>query len=217
MRYLDRREAGLELAGKLRYLRGHHALVLGLPRGGVVVAREVANALEAPLDVLLVRKFGAPGRPDPAVGAVSEGGVVVTDHEVVRRLGLTQAEITQAANRERAELTRLRAKYHGVHHVHPVTGQLVVLVDDGVATGSTAHAAIRVLRARGAGHLVLAVPVGSIATLDELARSVDRVVCPHPLRWMHAIGNSYNDFTLVEDDEVLKLLGAEPAQPTSRR
>ncbi|MFD8496046.1 phosphoribosyltransferase [Amycolatopsis sp. NPDC059657] len=209
MRYRDRRDAGEQLAARLRYLRGHHPLVLGMPRGGVLVAGEIADTLAAPLDVLLTREIHAPSHPEIVVGAVGESGVVVTEHRVVRDLGLSGDEFTEAANRERAELARQAAVYHRVRHPHPVGGQVVVLVDDGVTTGSPARAAIRVLRARGVGHLVFAVPVGPLGVLDDLARSVDRLVCPRPLRWMHAVKNSYQDFRRIGDEEVLTLLGAE--------
>ncbi|QXV56512.1 phosphoribosyltransferase [Amycolatopsis sp. TNS106] len=210
MRFQDRREAGRALAKRLRYLRGHHAIVLGLPRGGVVIAKEIADVLDAPLDILLVRKIGLPGGPELAMGALGEGGVLVTDHDVVRGWGITPADVATAADAQRAELARRTTLYRRGRPPIPVTGQTVVLADDGVATGSTASAAIRVLRARQAGKIILAVPVGPESVLDRLGRDVDQVVClsaPHRFR---SVGHSYGTFPQLEDADVLTLLDDTP-------
>lgn len=190
MRFRDRRQAGEELALRLRFLRGQNVVVLGSSAGGMVVAKEIADVLEAPLDVLPIRRIEI-GPAGTTLGAVGEGGVLVSDHGALRRFSVTPAEFSELAGHARAEL----ARYH--HGTLPISGQTVVLADDGVATGATAQAAIRVLRARGVRKVVLAVPVGPVHTLDNLAREVDQVVCLRPLRWMHAVRNSYTNFTDV--------------------
>ncbi|PXY30058.1 phosphoribosyltransferase [Prauserella sp. PE36] len=206
MEFENRREAGRELAGRLGYLRGRHPIVLGLPRGGVVVARQIADALGAPLDVLLVRKIGAPGRPELAIGAVGEGGVLVTNADILRRLRLTAEEVDEAARRELAELDRRALVLRRGRAPLPVTGRTVVLADDGIATGASVKAALRVLRARGASRIVLAVPVAPADVLEELSHSTDHTVCPNPRVWMRAVGNWYRDFSEVSDADVVALL-----------
>ncbi|PXY22269.1 phosphoribosyltransferase [Prauserella muralis] len=209
MRFDDRADAGRELGERLRFLRERHPIVLGLPRGGVVVAREVADALGAPLDALLVRKIGAPRQPELAVGAVGEGGVLVTNTGLQQRLGLSHEDVEAAARHEFAELDRRAARYRRGRPALAVTGRTVVLVDDGVATGATVRAALRVLRARGAGRVVLAVPVAPADVLEELAASADHTVCPNPRVWMRAVGHAYRDFPEVTDAQVIALLDEE--------
>ncbi|WIX75145.1 phosphoribosyltransferase family protein [Amycolatopsis carbonis] len=216
MRFRDRRQAGAELALRLRYLRGHHTVVLGSSGGGLLVAKEIADVLHAPLDVLLTHRIEF-GPPTTTLGAVGEGDVLVSDHDALRRFSLTPEQFSQLAGQARAELARQIAGYRRPLPPVPITGQTVVLADDGVATGATAHAAIRVLRARGVREVVLAVPVGPARTLDRLAREVDQLLCLRPLPWMHAVRNSYTDFTGVADTDAIALLGGEPAPPVAAR
>ena len=210
MLFQDRRQAGQALAERLGYLRGHQVVVLGLPRGGIVVAREIADALAAPLDVLLTRKIELSGPPNTTLGAIGESGVLVSNHDAIHKCGLTPDELTQLAGRQRAELAKQVAVYRRTLRPVPITGQTVILVDDGIATGATAHAAVRVLRARAVGKIILAVPAGPRRTLDRLAREVDQLVCPRPLRWLHAVRHSYAEFAPVDDAEALALLAQEP-------
>ncbi|MFC4003532.1 phosphoribosyltransferase [Prauserella oleivorans] len=208
MEFANRREAGRELAGRLEYLHGHRPVVLGLPRGGVVVAREVADALGGDLDVVLVRKLGAPDRPELAIGAVGEGGVVVTNADMIRRLRLTDEEVEEAARREFAEIDRLDTLLRRGRPPLPLKGRAVVVVDDGIATGATTRAALRVVRTHDARWLALAVPVAPADILEELSHSTDHTVCPNPRVWMRAVGLWYRDFSPVSDAEVAGLLHA---------
>jgi predicted phosphoribosyltransferase len=214
MRFRDRREAGERLALLLRPLRGHQAVVLGLSAGGLVVGGEIADVLGAPLDILLTRRIEFSGPPATAVGAVGEGGLLVPDHSAIKRFDVTPDELTRLAGRARDELARQVAVYRRTVAPAPITGHTVVLADDGAATGTTAHTAIRVLRARQAGRIVLAVPVAPARVLDRLAREVDQVVCLRSLSWMHAVGNSYRRFSAVAETEALDLLHREPRLPT---
>ena len=212
MRFRDRREAGRILAMRLRYLRGHEPVVLGLSRGGVVVAREVANALHAPLDALLVQKIRIPRRPVPVFGAVGEREVVESNPKTIRAFRVTPAEFGRAARSAKADLARRAARYRQGHHPIRIAGRTVVLVDDGIATGATVRAAIQVLRARQAGRIILAVPVAPLDVLRSLSPTVDQTVCTLPLRRMSSVGASYTDFEQVDDTEALRLLAREPAE-----
>jgi len=213
MRFRDRREAGERLALRLRQLRGHQAVVLGLSAGGLVVAGEIANVIGAPLDILIIRRIEFSGPPATTLGAVGEGGLLVWDHSAIRRLDVTPDELTRLAAQARAELARQVAVYRHTLAPVPIAGRTVVLADDGAATGTTAHTAIRVLRARQAGRIVLAAPVAPAPVLDRLAREVDQLVCLRPLPWMHAVRNSYRKFSAVTDTDALELLHREPRQP----
>jgi predicted phosphoribosyltransferase len=217
MRFRDRREAGERLALRLRPLRGDRAVVLGLSEGGLVVAGEIAAVLGAPLDILLTSRIEAAGPPATTLGAVGEGGLLVWDHDALRRFDIGQAELTRLTDRARARLAAQVAVYR--HTVAPVriAGRTVVLADDGAATGTTAHTAIRVLRACQVGRIVLAVPVADSRVLDRLAREVDQFTCLRPLPWMHAVGNSYRRFSAVGDAEALELLHREPRRPVEVR
>lgn len=212
MRFRDRRQAGEELALGLRYLRGHHAVVVGSSAGGLLVAKEIADVLHAPLDVLLTHRIEF-GPSATSLGAVGEGGVLVSDHDALRKFSVTPDEFSQLAGHARAELAREVAGYHRTLAPVPIAGQTVVLATDGVATGATADAAIRVLRARGVRKVVLAIPVGPAQTLDRLAREVDQLLCLRPLRWMHAVRNSYTDFPEITCTDV----GSELTPPVAAR
>ena len=211
MSFADRRDAGRRLAARLRFLRGEDAVVLALPRGGVPVGFEVAQALAVPLDVIVVRKLGVPFQPELAMGAIGEGGVLVVNDEVLRLAGVTPGAFAEVEQRARAELDRQARRYRGHRPPVQVAGRTAVVVDDGVATGSTARAACQVAKAQGAARVVLAVPVAPPSTVEELEREAE-VVCVEAPRHLWAVGQWYRDFTETSDDEVTRLL-CECAQP----
>ena len=208
VRFRDRHHAGRELAGALAHLRGERPLVVGLPRGGVVVAYEVALALDAPLDVVVVRKLGSPFQPEYAVGAIGEDGVVLVDDRAVDALELRGAPLDAIVARERVELDRRARLFRGHGTPTPVEGRTVVLVDDGIATGSTARAATQVLRHRGATRIVLAIPVGPPDVRDRFAGDADEVVCLETPYNFFAVGQAYEHFDQTSDEEVEALLKA---------
>ncbi len=204
--FRDRREAGGLLAVRLAYLSDEHPVVLGLPRGGVPVAAEVARALGAPLDVIVVRKLGMPLQPELGFGAIGEGGVCLLDRELVDRARLTGAEIAEVESEQNKELDRRVRLYRGDRPLTPVDGRTVVIVDDGLATGGTAGAAVQVVRARGARRIVLAVPGAPPATVRELEAEADEVVSLLTPDRFGAVGLWYEDFAQTSDDEVAALL-----------
>lgn len=206
MLFIDRLDAGLQLAKHVRHLRGEDVVVLGLPRGGVPVAFEVATELGAPLDVIVVRKLGVPFQPEFGFGAIGEGGVRIINDEVVRLAGLSEREITAVEARERAELARRVQRFRGDRPPVPLAGRTVVVVDDGIATGSTARAACQVAKAQGAKRVVLAVPVGPAETIASLRRDADEVVCLHMPEMFFAIGEYYAEFAQTREREVTELL-----------
>jgi len=208
MAFRDRADAGRALAEELGHLADDpNVLVLGLQRGGVPVAHEVARALGAPLDVLLVRKLGVPDQPELAMGAIASGGVRVLHQAVIDALAIPPEVVEAAADREGAELTRRELAYRADRPAIDVAGRTVVVVDDGVATGSTMRAAVAALRAQQAGRIVVAVPVGARETCAELAAQADELVCPNMPASFHAVGQWYDDFTQTTDDEIRALLG----------
>jgi putative phosphoribosyl transferase len=202
MPFLDRIDAGRRLARELLALRGADVVVLGLPRGGVPVAFEVAAALEAPLDVIVVRKLGVPYQPELGMGAIGENGVRIVNDDVVRRAGITEKELATVEQRERAELDRLARRFRGDRPGVALADRTAVIVDDGIATGSTAGAACQVARRQGASRVVLAVPVAPAAVIGELRREADQVVCLETPPWFFAIGEFYADFSPTSDEEV---------------
>jgi putative phosphoribosyl transferase len=217
MRFLDRADAGRQLARRLPAYAGRPDLVvLGLPRGGVPVAYEVARELRAPFDVFLVRKLGVPGHPELAMGAIAEGGVEVLNDDIIHDLAIPQKIVQQVAVRERMELERRDVLYRGGRPLPAVRGRTVVLVDDGLATGSTMQAAVTALQRLEPARIVVAVPVGARDTCDRLGRFADEVVCliaPEPFQ---AVGLWYEEFTQIADDEVKRLLTlAEPPEPAT--
>ena len=207
MLFIDRADAGRHLAQRLRHLRGIDVVVLGLPRGGVPVAFEVAEELRAPLDVIVVRKLGVPFQPEYGFGAIGEGGARIIDDRVVRLTRLTGPEVAAVEARERAQLDHRVRQLRGDRTPIPLAGRTVIVVDDGIATGSTAWAACMVARARGAGRVILAVPVGSVEAAASLRRAADEVICLHTPARFFAIGEWYDDFSQVSDEEVTALLG----------
>jgi len=212
-RYRDRADAGRQLAARLSALRSERPLVLGLPRGGVVVAAAVATALGAPLDVLVVRKLGVPSQPELAMGAIGEDGVVVHDGRILAEAGVSDFARHRVEARERNELRRRVRVYRGDRPGPDVAGRTVVVVDDGLATGSTARAAVSVLRRRGAGRIVMAVPVGSPDAVAALGEVADEVVCPLVPPRLGSIGEWYVDFAPTADAEVLELLHRGTVEP----
>ncbi|MCL8011525.1 phosphoribosyltransferase family protein [Streptomyces sp. AS02] len=213
MRYDDRGAAGRLLAERLQELRGQDVVVLGLPRGGVPVAVEVARSLGAALDVLVVRKLGVPGQPEWGFGAIGEHGVRVLNQDVIDAAGLRAGEREAVEAAERGELERRVRGYRRERAALPVAGRTAVVVDDGLATGATAEAACRVVRGQGAARIVLAVPVGAAHSVARLRRVADDVVCPHTHRILGSVGAWYRDFAQVTDAEVTSLLerAARPA------
>ncbi|WP_030863971.1 phosphoribosyltransferase [Streptomyces sp. NRRL S-37] len=210
MRFHDRRQAGRELAARLRERQDEGALpdpvVLALPRGGAAVAVEVAGALDAPLDVLVVRKIGAPFHEEFGVGAMAGDGVPLLDQDALRRLGIDEADLAPVVERERTELRRREQRYRQGRPAPELRGRTVIVVDDGLATGSTARAALRALRAQDPGHLVLAVPVGAAEGVALMRSEADEVVCLHePVAFM-AVGQWYEEFDQLTDDDVLDAL-----------
>lgn len=207
MLFQDRTDAGRELAAKLRnYADRSDVLVLGLPRGGVPVAAVVAQELNAPLDVFVVRKLGVPYHPELAMGAIATGGVRVLNEDVVRMLNIPDAVIDQVTLRERRELERRERAYRGERPPPDVRGRTVILVDDGLATGSTMRAAVAALREQGPAKIVVAVPVGAPETCAELQHDADEAICAREPEPFHAVGMWYDDFSQTTDDEVHELL-----------
>jgi putative phosphoribosyl transferase len=205
--FRDRADAGRLLGGKLREHAGREdVLVLALPRGGVPVGLEVARALHAPLDVFLVRKLGLPGNPESAMGAIASGGVRVLNDSVVKALDISDEEIDRIAQEEAQELERRERAYRGARPPLAVEGKTVILVDDGLATGSTMRAAVRALRRQHPARIVVAVPVGAPDTCAGLTADADEVVCAREPEPFYAVGLWYGDFTQTTDDEVRRLL-----------
>src|SRR5215469_7642762 len=214
MRFRNRSDAGRQLASRLLPLRGKDVVVLGLPRGGVAVAAEVARALDAPLDVILVRKLGVPAQPELGMGAIGEGDARVINADVVRYSGASEADINAVEQRERAELERRTKRFRGDAPREPLSGRIAVLVDDGIATGSTARAACQVARAQGAARVVLAAPVAPPSARSTLAGDADELVCLETPERFLAIGEWYDDFSQTRDEEVVSLLRAARAEHT---
>ncbi|MDG4666478.1 phosphoribosyltransferase [Mycobacterium sp. 236(2023)] len=207
--FRDRREAGRVLACDLaRYQGRDHLLVLGLARGGVPIASEVAQALHAPLGVCIVRKLGVPQWPELAMGAIATGGGVVLNSELLRSLGIGDGDVRDAITRETAELRRRERVYLGDREPLSVSGHTVILVDDGVATGASMVAAVRSVRQAGAAHVIVGVPVGPPSVCRSLGDEADSVVCSTMPTHFQAVGQVFADFHQVSDDEVRELLAA---------
>jgi len=212
MRFRNRSDAGQRLAGRLEHLRGKDAVILGLPRGGVPVAAEVARALGAPLDIILVRKLGVPAQPELGMGAIGESDARVINPDVVRYAQVSEAQMAEVERRERAELQRRAQRFRGGAPHEPLAGRIAVIVDDGIATGSTARAACQVARAMGAARVLLAVPVAPPGADVGMRGDADEVICLEmPARFL-AIGEWYEDFAQTSDEEVIALLRAARAR-----
>ncbi len=205
--FRNRSDAGAELARRLADFTGRDdVVVLALPRGGVPVGYEVAQALRVPLDVFVVRKLGTPGQPELAMGAIASGGRRVLNRDVVDSLGIPDWLIDQVAHNEQTELERREHQYRGQRSPLDVTGRTVILVDDGLATGSTMRAAAAALRARNARRIIVAVPVAAKSNCDQLRSEGLEVICPNTPEPFLAVGQWYRDFSQTSDDEVRELL-----------
>jgi putative phosphoribosyl transferase len=204
--FANRVDAGRRLAQSLEHLRGPDTVVLGLPRGGVPVAYEVATSLDAPLDVIVVRKLGVPFQPELAMGAIGEEGVLVLNPEVVRMAHVGEAEMGTVERRERAVVSERATRFRSGRPRLDLAGKTALIVDDGVATGATARAACQVARALGAARVVLAVPVGPANVEERFRGEADEVVCRHQPHMFYAVGQFYSDFSPTEDEEVTDLL-----------
>ncbi len=204
--FRDRREAGQALAAALADESVARPVVLGLARGGVPVAAEIATGLDAPLDVFVVRKLGVPWQPELAMGAIASGDILVRNEEVLVGLPQAQAALEAVRQRETAELAARERRYRGSRPPVPVAGRRVIVADDGLATGSSMIAALRALRKAGAASIVVAVPVGPPDTCRRIEALCDRLVCLEQPRWFMAVGQWYEDFRQTEDAEVSALL-----------
>jgi putative phosphoribosyl transferase len=212
--FADRREAGRELGRLLtRAVQPGEAIVLALPRGGVPVAYEIARALGIPLDVFLVRKLGTPGHPELAMGAIASGGIRVLNEDVVQALNVPQRQIEAVAEQEQRELERRDAAYRQGRSVPDLTNRTVILVDDGLATGSTMKAAVQAVKQRGPKRIIVAVPVGALDTCRTLGEIADEVICARTPQPFSAVGQWYRDFTQTSDDEVMALLNELQGRP----
>jgi predicted phosphoribosyltransferase len=215
MAFRDRADAGRRLAEALAQYKDQHPVVLALPRGGVPVAAEVARVLDAPLDLVMVRKIGVPYQPELAMGAVVDGPepLVVRNEDVIRTAGIPESEFAKVRDRELAEIGRRRTRYLGDRSHPDLAGKAIIVVDDGVATGATTRAALRAVRARKPARLILAVPVAPTDTLYALRGEADEIVCLEDYESFMAIGLYYDDFGQVSDEEVTAILARFPAEP----
>jgi len=212
--FTDRRHAGRVLASRLmKYAGRDDVIALALPRGGVPVAYEVASALGAPMDLFLVRKLGTPGHRELAMGAIASGGVRVVNHDVVQWYGISESAIDRIAREEQEELERRERAYRDDRPVPDLTGKIVILIDDGLATGSTMRAAAQAVRARRPARTVVAVPVGAPQTCAELSAVADEVICVRMPEPFSAVGQWYFNFEQTSDDEVRELLQKSSAIP----
>ena len=206
-RFRDRTDAGQQLAGALQqFLHSANAVVLGLPRGGIPVAYQIARQLGLPLDVVVVRKVGAPGQPELAMGAVASGGARVVNDDVLAHFADAEAVFAAMAEREHLEVVRREALFRAGRGPLDVKDRVCIIVDDGLATGATMEAAVRALRMLGAARLIVAVPVASRDAVHRLERSADEVVCLLQPPWFRSVGQWYDDFEQTSDEEVARLL-----------
>jgi putative phosphoribosyl transferase len=208
MSFKDRSEAGKKLAKALHRYEGRNPVILALPRGGVPVAAEVAAALTAPLDLVLVRKIGVPWRPELAMGAVVDGAapIIVRNEDVIRDLAIDEAEFKQVCDEELAEIESRRRRYLGARAPIEVKNRVTIVIDDGIATGATVRAALRATRMRAPKRLVLAVPVASTETLADLREEADHVICLEAHEFLGAIGFYYSDFRQNSDEEAIEAI-----------
>jgi putative phosphoribosyl transferase len=208
MPFKDRSDAGRRLAAALANYKDQQPVILALPRGGVPVAAKVADALNAPLDLILVRKVGVPFQPELAMGAIVDGGapIIVRNEDVIRLAGIQEAEFKAICDSELAEIERRRQRYLGSRERVDLTGRMAIVIDDGVATGATIRAALRATRMRNPKKLILAVPVAPAENLAELQSEADDVICLEDYEFFGAIGAYYANFSQVTDEEVIELL-----------
>jgi predicted phosphoribosyltransferase len=215
--FRNRQDAGRRLAKALSGYKGRRPVVLALPRGGVPVAAEVASSLDAPIDLVLVRKIGLPTQPELAMGAVVDGAapIVIRNNDVIFAAGVGAYEFDAVCDRELAEIERRRQRYIGDRPRVEIAGRVAIVIDDGIATGATMKAALRAIRKRGPEELVLAVPVAPVETIDDLRGEVDALVCLETPAIFGAIGYFYDDFRQVSDDEVIAILRRLPPKRSS--
>ncbi|HZS02322.1 MAG TPA: phosphoribosyltransferase family protein [Chloroflexota bacterium] len=211
----DRVDAGARLAERLMQYRGKGALVLGIPRGGVPVAAEVARRLDADLDIVVARKVGAPNYPELAIGAVTASGAQCFNADTIRYLGVSDAYLKMAVTEEMAEARRREARFRGAEPARPIKDRIAIVVDDGLATGATMRAAVRAVRQQQPARLIVAVPVGSREACAALRDEVDELVCLHQPEPFHAVGAFYARFAPTEDAEVTRLLAEARARPAA--
>ncbi len=204
--FVDRLDAGKRLASDLKNFSGNKGIVLAIPRGGVVVGYEIAKTLNLPLDVIIPRKIGAPDNPELAIGAVAEDETTILDQTLIKYLGVSQEYVVEETERQKQEIKR-RFKLYRQNTSYPdLKGLDVIVVDDGIATGSTMKAALASVKNRGAASITVAVPVGPPSTIEELEKMADRVVCIYTPEFFQAIGEFYEDFNQTSDEEVISLL-----------
>jgi putative phosphoribosyl transferase len=217
MSFRNRADAGRRLAKALMPYKDRHPIVLALPRGGVPVAAEVARALGAPLDLLLVRKIGVPFHPELAMGAVVDGSapLVVRNEDIIKAMRISEAEFSAVRDRELAEIKRRRIRYVGGRSRPDLKDRTVIVIDDGIATGATTRAALRAARSQKPSRLILAVPVAPTPTLDELRGEADEIVCLEDYEPFGAVGAYYVDFGQTSDEEVARALAASPGEPST--
>jgi putative phosphoribosyl transferase len=217
MPFRDRRDAGRRLAEALSGYEDRHPVVLALPRGGVPVAAEVAHALNAPLDLILVRKIGVPFHPELAMGAVVDGSapLVVRNEDIIRMARVSEAQFAAVRDQELAEIKRRCALYLGDRSRPDLKGRVVIVIDDGIATGATTRAALRAIRKQAPRRLILAVPVAPTSTLKELSDEADEILCLEDYEPFGAVGAYYVDFGQTSDEEVAALIAGSPAEPPS--
>jgi predicted phosphoribosyltransferase len=204
--FTDRVDAGKRLASALKDFSGKKGIVLSIPRGGVVVGFMIAKALKLPLDVIIPRKIGAPDNPELAIGAVAEDGTAILDNNLIRYLGVSREYIKEETERQKQEIGRRLKLYRQDASYPNLKGLDVIVVDDGIATGSTMKAALASVKNRGASSITVAVPVGSPSTIDELEKIADRVVVLNTPEFFQAIGEFYTDFSQTSDEEVIELM-----------
>jgi predicted phosphoribosyltransferase len=204
--YADRRDAARRLKESLAGYGVHHPLVLGIPRGGVVIADVIAQDLNADLDVVLTRKLGAPGNPELAIGAVAENGTVLIRQQIAEKVGVDEDYIQAEKTRQVAEIRARRERYRAVLPKVSLQGRTVILADDGIATGATMQASVWAAREEDPGRIIVAVPVGPHDAIERLARDADEVICPYIPEYFYAIGQFFDDFGQVGDEEVMEIL-----------
>ena len=211
--FIDRVDAGKRLASALKGFSGKKGLVLAIPRGGVVVGYVIAKALNLQLDVIIPRKIGAPDNPELAIGAVAEDGTAILDENLINYLGVSKEYIRQETERQKQEIERRLKLYRQDTSYPNLKGLDVIVVDDGIATGSTMKAALASVKNRGAASITVAIPVGPPSTIEELETMADRVVCLYTPEYFQAIGQFFTDFSQTPDEEVIKLLRESKQKP----
>ena len=218
MPFKNRSEAGQKLARALSHYKDQHPVILALPRGGVPVAAEVAAALDAPLDLILVRKIGVPFQPELAMGAVVDGGapIIVRNEDVIQSAGIDETQFKAVCDGELAEIERRRQRYLGDRERVDVTGRTAIVIDDGIATGATMRAALRATRMRNPTKLILAVPVAPSESIVEIREEADEVICLEDHEFFGAIGYYYGDFRQISDEEVIEMLERFLPKPKER-